>query len=143
MASGKSSKPDIITYGDHEMITPDTRHLRKMLRPAVAGEADPIARAARVSLTCSFPDSFVFRISTRPSLSMRSTVLICSSTHGSLGVFRRSAALSLSASGGGCWVEFRVKQVPPTEAKPHGIDYSLCLIGPDGGRLVCYDNAHP
>ena len=33
--------------------------------------------------------------------------------------------------------------VPPTPDKPHGIDYSLCLLGPDGRRLVCYDNAHP
>jgi hypothetical protein len=44
--------------------------------------------------------------------------------------------------GQGYWVELRVKQVPVSEAKPHGIDYSLCLLGPDGTRLVCYDNAH-
>ena len=45
MASGKPSKPDVVTYGDHEMITPDTRKLRKTLRPALAGEPDPVARA--------------------------------------------------------------------------------------------------
>jgi chemotaxis protein histidine kinase CheA len=45
MASAKPSKPDVVTYGDHEMITPDTRKLRKTLRQALPGEADPIARA--------------------------------------------------------------------------------------------------
>jgi hypothetical protein len=37
----------------------------------------------------------------------------------------------------------RVKRVPVSAAKPHGIDYSLALIGPNDERLVCYDNAHP
>ena len=45
MASEKPSKPDVVTYGDHEFITPDTRKLRKTLRPAQPGEADPVARA--------------------------------------------------------------------------------------------------
>lgn len=27
--------------------------------------------------------------------------------------------------------------------KPHGLDYSLTLHGPDGERLVGFDNAHP
>ena len=45
MASDKPAKPDVVTYGDHEMITPDTSKLRKMLRPALPGEADPVARA--------------------------------------------------------------------------------------------------
>jgi chemotaxis protein histidine kinase CheA len=45
MASSRPSKPDVITYGDHELITPDTRSLRKTLRPALAGEMDPVARA--------------------------------------------------------------------------------------------------
>src|SRR4051812_13278973 len=45
MASGKPSKPDVITYGDHEMITPDTSKLRKTLRLAVEGERDPVAAA--------------------------------------------------------------------------------------------------
>jgi len=45
MASGRPSKPDVITYGDHEMITPDSSKLRKTLRPALPGEEDPVARA--------------------------------------------------------------------------------------------------
>ncbi|HJU16394.1 MAG TPA: DUF6516 family protein [Stellaceae bacterium] len=27
--------------------------------------------------------------------------------------------------------------------KPHGVDYSLTLHGPEGERLVGFDNAHP
>jgi len=45
MATAKSEKPDVVTYGDHEIITPDTSKLRKMLRAALPGEADPVARA--------------------------------------------------------------------------------------------------
>ncbi len=45
--------------------------------------------------------------------------------------------------GKGYWVEIRAKKVPPTPAKPHGVDYSLSLLSPDGERLVAYDNAHP
>ncbi|MYH31522.1 MAG: hypothetical protein F4137_22410 [Acidobacteria bacterium] len=43
---------------------------------------------------------------------------------------------------GGHWVRFRAKRVPPTPERPHGIDYSLTLHGPDGQRLIGYDNAH-
>jgi len=42
----------------------------------------------------------------------------------------------------GYWVKFVVTQVPSTPQKPHGIDYSLTLHGPDGARLVGFDNAH-
>ena len=45
MASGKRTRPDVVTYGDHETITPDTSKLRKMVRAALPGEADPVARA--------------------------------------------------------------------------------------------------
>ncbi|MCX7314116.1 MAG: Hpt domain-containing protein [Hyphomicrobiales bacterium] len=45
MASSKPSRPDIVTYGDHEKITPDTTKLRKTLRAAQPGEQDPVARA--------------------------------------------------------------------------------------------------
>jgi hypothetical protein len=45
MANAKPAKPDVITYGDHELITPDTSKLRKTLRPAVASEPDPVACA--------------------------------------------------------------------------------------------------
>ena len=36
MANAKPAKPDVVTYGDHEIITPDTRKLRKT---AAAGDA--------------------------------------------------------------------------------------------------------
>ena len=42
----------------------------------------------------------------------------------------------------GYWVRFVVHQVPATPSKPHGLDYSLTLHGPDGARLVGFDNAH-
>jgi hypothetical protein len=40
------------------------------------------------------------------------------------------------------WVRFVARRVTATEAKPHGLDYSLTLHGPDGERLVGFDNAH-
>src|SRR3546814_18604532 len=43
---------------------------------------------------------------------------------------------------GGHWVRFVVTRVPPSPGKPHGLDYSLTLHGPDGGRLVGFDSAH-
>ena len=42
----------------------------------------------------------------------------------------------------GHWVRFVVTQVPPTPEKPHGLDYSLTLHGPNGERLVGFDNDH-
>ena len=42
----------------------------------------------------------------------------------------------------GYWVRFIVNQVPVTAGKPHGLDYSLTLHGPDATRLVGFDNAH-
>ena len=42
----------------------------------------------------------------------------------------------------GYWVKFVVHQVPATTDKPHGLDYTLTLHGPDGERLVGFDNAH-
>ena len=44
---------------------------------------------------------------------------------------------------GGHWVRFVVRRVPVSPQKPHGLDYSLTLHGPDGERLVGFDNAHP
>jgi Family of unknown function (DUF6516) len=41
------------------------------------------------------------------------------------------------------WVKFEVHRVPPILSKPHGLDYSLTLHGPDNDRLVGFDNAHP
>jgi hypothetical protein len=37
---------------------------------------------------------------------------------------------------GGHWVRFVVTQVPVSAEKPHGLDYSLTLHGPDGERLL-------
>jgi hypothetical protein len=45
MATSKRAKPDVITYGDHEIITPDTSNLRRVVRHAAAGEEDPVTRA--------------------------------------------------------------------------------------------------
>jgi hypothetical protein len=45
MSNSKRSKPDVVTYGDHELITPDTSKLRKLVRAAAPGDDDPIARA--------------------------------------------------------------------------------------------------
>ncbi len=45
-------------------------------------------------------------------------------------------------SQGGHWVRFVVTKVPVTSEKPHGLDYSLTLHGPNGERLVGFDNAH-
>lgn len=42
----------------------------------------------------------------------------------------------------GYWVKFIVHQVPATDDKPHGLDYTLTLHGPDGQRLVGFDNGH-
>ena len=42
----------------------------------------------------------------------------------------------------GHWVRFVVTRVPVSPEKPHGLDYSLTLHGPDGERLVGFDNAH-
>ena len=40
------------------------------------------------------------------------------------------------------WAKFVVKRVEPSEERPHGLSYSLTLHGPDGERLVGFDNAH-
>jgi hypothetical protein len=42
---------------------------------------------------------------------------------------------------GGHWVRFMVTRVPASPEKPHGIDSSLTLHGPDGERLVGFDNS--
>jgi hypothetical protein len=46
-------------------------------------------------------------------------------------------------SKGGHWVRFIVTRVPVSPEKPHGLNYSLTLHGPEGERLVGFDNAHP
>jgi hypothetical protein len=44
---------------------------------------------------------------------------------------------------GSHWVRFVVTRVRVSPEKPHGLDYSLTRHGPDGERLVGFDNAHP
>lgn len=39
-------------------------------------------------------------------------------------------------------VKFVVKRVPPTDEKPHGLDYSLTLHDKKNERIVGFDNAH-
>jgi hypothetical protein len=53
----KAKNPDTVTYGDHEVITPDTKKLRKLIRPAKPGEEDPVARAehALAQMSNEFP----------------------------------------------------------------------------------------
>ena len=41
----KSAKPDVVTYGDHEMISPDTSKFRKAVLPPSDDDQDPVARA--------------------------------------------------------------------------------------------------
>jgi hypothetical protein len=43
----KAAKPDVITYGDYEMITPDTSKLRKLVHPAQPGDPDPVVSAEK------------------------------------------------------------------------------------------------
>jgi hypothetical protein len=45
MANSKPAKPDVITYGDHEIITPDTSSLRRKLKSSKTGDPDPVALA--------------------------------------------------------------------------------------------------
>ena len=45
-------------------------------------------------------------------------------------------------SKGDYWVRFSVCRVTSTRERRHGLRYSLTLHGPDGGRLVGFDNAH-
>jgi hypothetical protein len=40
-------------------------------------------------------------------------------------------------------VRFSVCRVDSSAGRPHGLNYSLTLHGPDGSRLVGFDNAHP
>ena len=42
---------------------------------------------------------------------------------------------------GGYWLKFEIARVAPSEARPHGLDYSFTLHGPDNRRLIGFDNA--
>ena len=43
---------------------------------------------------------------------------------------------------GGYWLKFDIRRVSVTGSQPHGLRYSFTLHGPDGSRLVGFDNAH-
>lgn len=43
----------------------------------------------------------------------------------------------------GYFVKFEIKRIDPTPERPHGLRYSFTLHGPNGARLVGFDNAHP
>lgn len=45
-------------------------------------------------------------------------------------------------SKGGYVVRFSVRRVDRTPERPHGLNYSLTLHGPEGSRLLGFDNAH-
>jgi hypothetical protein len=40
-------------------------------------------------------------------------------------------------------IEFKIRRVEVTPRCPHGLEYSFTLHGPDGQRLLGFDNAHP
>jgi hypothetical protein len=42
----------------------------------------------------------------------------------------------------GYWLKFAIKRLKPTPERPHGLRYSFTLHGPDGKRLLGFDNAH-
>ena len=43
---------------------------------------------------------------------------------------------------GGYWLKFEITKVEASDGKPHGLDYSFTLHGPDNRRLIGFDNAH-
>ena len=42
----------------------------------------------------------------------------------------------------GYWLKFEIPRVQATAERPHGLSHSFTLHGPDGKRLVGFDNAH-
>lgn len=42
----------------------------------------------------------------------------------------------------GYFVKFEIKRIDPATDRPHGLRYSFTLHGPDGTRLIGFDNAH-
>ena len=42
----------------------------------------------------------------------------------------------------GYWLKFEIVRVAVTTGRPHGLSYSFTLHGPDGARLIGFDNAH-
>jgi hypothetical protein len=44
--------------------------------------------------------------------------------------------------GSGYWIKVEAMRVEVSNARPHGIKYSLSLHEPSGARIMGYDNAH-
>lgn len=42
----------------------------------------------------------------------------------------------------GYFIKFEIKRVPESQERPHGLRYSFTMHGPDGKRLLGFDNAH-
>jgi hypothetical protein len=42
----------------------------------------------------------------------------------------------------GYYAKFEITRTEPTPERPHGLRYSFTLHGPDGTRLIGFDNAH-
>ena len=36
----------------------------------------------------------------------------------------------------GYWIRFEIRRVEPSAKRPHGLNYSFTLHGPDGARLI-------
>ena len=43
---------------------------------------------------------------------------------------------------GGYWLKFEIAKAEANDGRPHGLDYSFSLHGPDNRRLIGFDNAH-
>jgi Family of unknown function (DUF6516) len=56
-------------------------------------------------------------------------------------MIRPSMCCSTSTDRCSSWT--RTATIGSSARKPHGLNYSLTLHGPDGERLVGFDNAHP
>lgn len=53
MAGAETEKPKVVAFKDHEVIVPDTRKFRRMLREALPGEPDQVEAAERALLKIS------------------------------------------------------------------------------------------
>jgi hypothetical protein len=42
----------------------------------------------------------------------------------------------------GYWIKFLVRRVGSSPGRSHGLTYSLTLHGPNGSRVIGFDNAH-
>lgn len=43
---------------------------------------------------------------------------------------------------GGYFIKFEIKRADVRSERPHGLNYAFTLHGPDGQRLMGFDNAH-